>query len=98
MLLRKTSQSRSVCAKLVRPPQPKVRSVPRVIKKVSWTSEHDGAANASKQEWREDEGRYIFKLVLMMLLTLILPAILMLLYIFFNPEAFQYDITPEQDF
>lgn len=34
----------------------------------------------------------------MMLLMLVLPAVLMLLYIVFNPEAFQYDITPKQDF
>ncbi len=45
-----------------------------------------------------DEGQHITKLILMMLLVLVLPAILLLVYIVLNPESFQYDITPQQDF
>ena len=100
MLLWKTSPSPSVRTEIMSRPQPRVRRVPRKIKKVSRTLGHDFAISADVRNYRKcrgDEERYFFKLVLMMLLVLVLPATLMLLYIFFNPEAFQYDITPKQD-
>jgi hypothetical protein len=45
-----------------------------------------------------DEEREIRFLVSMMLLALVVPAVLMLTYIIFNPDAFMYDITPKYDF
>ena len=45
-----------------------------------------------------NEERDILFLVSMMLLVLVVPAVLMLTYIIFNPEAFMYDITPKYDF
>lgn len=100
MLLWKMSPSPTVRTEIMSRPQPKVRRVPQKIKKVSRTSQCDFAVRADLRNYREccrDEENYFFKLVLMMLLVLVLPATLMLLYIYFNPEAFQYDITPKQD-
>lgn len=45
-----------------------------------------------------DEERKILFLVSMMILVLVVPAVLMLIYIIFNPDAFMYDITPKYDF
>lgn len=97
MLLWTTAKPQSVRIEKVRTeivcrPLPKVRRVLREIRKVSRASEHDVAASAEKRDSctrRNDEERYIVKLILMMLLILGLPAVLMLLYIVFNPEAFQ---------
>lgn len=46
----------------------------------------------------DDEGRRFAYLVLMMFSLLVLPGVLVLLYIAFNPNSFQYDITPQVDF
>ncbi len=96
MLLWKTSPSPLVRTEIARPRQPRIRRAPRKIRQVPQASTRDLAASAKSPDYRtcrDDEERYIFKIVLLMLLILVLPAILMLLYIFLNPGAFQYDIT-----
>ena len=45
-----------------------------------------------------DEETYIFKLLAWFFVLLILPAILTLLYIAVNPDAFMIEITPNTDF
>ncbi len=46
----------------------------------------------------DDEDRFIVRMVLTMLLVLVVPAILTLLSITLNPDSFQFDITPKQDY
>ncbi len=96
MLLWKTSPSPLVRTEIARPRQLRIRRAPRKIRRVPQLSKRKVAASVKSPDYRTcrgDEERYIFKLVLLMLLILVLPAVLMLLYIFLKPGAFQYDIT-----
>lgn len=45
-----------------------------------------------------DEVRYITTMIAIMIFVLVLPALLMMAYLIFNPDAFTYDITPQKDF
>jgi len=53
--------------------------------------------HSSEFDEHNDE-REIFFLILTMALVLIVPALLMALYLIFNPDAFTNDITPKYDF
>lgn len=44
-----------------------------------------------------DEEAYITKLLWMMVVLLIVPAILMMVYLIIYPDSFMYDITPKHD-
>lgn len=45
-----------------------------------------------------DEDRQILVLISIILLSFVLPAVLTLVYLLFNPDAFMLDITPNYDF
>lgn len=100
MLLWKTSPSPTASDEFVHPPQSRIRAAPRNVNQVSRTAKPSFSTDSESDVYRRmghDERRYIFKMVLMMLLMFVLPATLMLLYLFFNSEAFHYDITPKQE-
>ena len=45
-----------------------------------------------------DEERYLIKLIVWFFVVFVLPAMLTLLYIIANPDAFMIDVTPTIDF
>lgn len=45
-----------------------------------------------------EEEAYLIKMLTMMFVVLVLPALLTLLYIIVTPDAFMIDITPKVDF
>lgn len=45
-----------------------------------------------------DEDRHIIGLLMLLLAITVVPAIILAVYIIFNPDSFQYDITPQKDF
>ncbi|GAA5505883.1 hypothetical protein [Novipirellula caenicola] len=99
MLLWKTSPSAIDSDEIARLPKQKVRAAPRNVSKVSWTVKPSFVTDTESGDYQrigDDEARYIFKMVLMMLLILVLPAALMLLYLLFHSEAFHYDLTRNQ--
>ncbi len=49
-------------------------------------------------DFNRDEESYVFKLIASFFVFLILPAILTLLYLALNPEAFAIDTPPKIDF
>ncbi|WP_372718203.1 hypothetical protein [Novipirellula sp.] len=99
MLLWKTSPSTIDSDEIVRLRKPKIGAAPRNVSKISRTVKPSFATDTESGDYRrigDDEARYIFKMVLMMLLILVLPAALMLLYLLFHSEAFHYDLTRKQ--
>ncbi|QEG41837.1 hypothetical protein UC8_38650 [Roseimaritima ulvae] len=51
-----------------------------------------------RHDSRRDEKRYLSRLVAWVFALLVVPAILTMLYIALNPDAFTIDITPTIDF
>ncbi|TWU19404.1 hypothetical protein [Allorhodopirellula heiligendammensis] len=44
-----------------------------------------------------DEEKYVFQLIGWFLMLILLPAVLTILYMFVNPDAFTTDVTPTTD-
>lgn len=70
---------------------------PQIVLRTTETSKQ-GSRIEQRKTIEYNEVREIFVLISLMFLILVLPAVLMLTYILFNPEAFQDNIIPRNDF